>query len=42
MNKYFMTKLQLIKLIMSKINMAKPTNESIFYGKTNYAKNNYI
>jgi len=32
MNKYFMTKLEIIKLTMRKIKMAKLTKEWIIYG----------
>ncbi len=32
MNKYFMTKLEMIELTMNKIDMVKPTKESMFYG----------
>jgi hypothetical protein len=32
MNQYFMAKLEMVELTMNKINMAKVTKESIFYG----------
>ncbi len=32
MNKYFMGKLEMVALSMSKINMAKLINEQAFYG----------
>jgi hypothetical protein len=35
-----MAKLTMAKLTMNKVNMTKLTNEYIFYGKTNYSKNN--